>query len=230
MSPTRLFSIAIAALTGFCTTVDAQTTVTVDFQGSGVIGALLDQEQTPVDTPFSTTVAGNDPSGTALVFPGLTITTLGASSDPNAVVNGTLNNGIGVNSDVNTNMEADSEEPDQVEVAFAESLTFTFNQDVTITEVEFFGLDSDPMAAESVSFGGQTLLGEDGAGSDVFTFTAPGLFFAANDPIVFSEISGNGVGLETFTIITDAEGIPEPGSLAMLGMGSCLMIARRRRR
>lgn len=225
MSPAKLFTVAIVALTGLCNTVEAkQQTVTIDFQGSGVVGALLEADQTPVGTAFPTTVAGDDPMGNAVVLPGVTITTIGSSVDPNAVVNGTTNNGIGINSDVNFfDPPAANEEAAQLDSAFDESLTFTFNQDVTITEVEFFSLSDDPLLAESVSFAGQTLLGVDGAASDVFTFS-PGLFIPANDPIVFFEISGNGTALETFTIV-----VPEPSSLAMLGISGCLMFARRRR-
>ena len=232
MSLTKLFTVATITLAGLCNSAEAQTTtVTINFENNGVVGDLLEEAQTVVGDFFTTTVAGdtvvgNDAMGNPIVIPGLEITTVGASTDPLAVINGTTNNGIGINSDVNSNPDVMSEEPSQLDVAFEETLTFTFNQDVTITDVEFFGISNDAALGESVSFAGQTLLGSDLGTSDTFSF-APGLFFAANDPIVFAEISGNGVALETFTIVAT---VPEPGSLAMLGLGSVLMMTRRRRR
>ena len=236
MSLTKLFTVATITLAGLCNSAEAQTTtVTINFENNGVVGGLLEEAQTVVGDFFTTTVAGdtvagNDAMGNPIivpiVIPGLEITTVGTSTDPLALINGTTNNGIGINSDVNSNPDVMSEEAAQLDVAFEETLTFTFNQDVTVTDVEFFGISNDAALGESVSFAGQTLLGSDLGSSDVFTFT-PGLFFAANDPIVFAEISGNGVALETFTIVAT---VPEPGSLAMLGFGSALMMTRRRRR
>lgn len=233
MSPTKFFTIVIVALAGFCSSAEAQMVpITINFEGIGVVGGLLDADQTPVVTPaapgnaFITTVAGDDAAGNPIVAPGLMITTVGASDDPQAVINGVLNNGIGINSDVNFfDPPAANEEAAEVEASFGESLTFTFNQDVTITDVEFFGIDNSADSTESVSFAGQTLLGPSLGTSDVFTF-APGLFIPANNPIVFAEITGDGVALENFTILAT---IPEPGSLTMLGFGSVLMMIRRRR-
>ena len=227
MSLTKLFTVAAIALIWLCNSAEAQTTtVIINFEGAGVVGGLLEADQTVVGTPFTTTVAGDDLAGNPIVIPGLTITTVGSSLDPLAVINGTTNNGIGINSDVNANPAVANEEPSQLDVTFDETLTFTFNQDVTITDVEFFGISNDPLFNESVSFAGQTLLGSSLGSSDVFSF-APTLFIPANSAIIFEEISGDGVALENFTI--EFAGVPEPGSLAMLGISGCLMFARRRR-
>ena len=225
MSLTKLFSIAVLALVGLCGYAEAQQTVVINFQGDGVIGGILDSAQPQVGgMGFTTALAGDDLMGNPIVVPGFMLTTLGASSDPMATINGTLNNGLGINSDVNSNPMATSEEPAQLDAQFNESLTFTFNQDVTLVDVEFFGISNDAGLGESLSFAGMTLLGSDLGASDTFSF-APNFTVAANTPIVFEELVGNGVAIESLTIT-----VPEPGSLAMLGLGSGLMMLRRRRR
>ena len=125
MSPTKFFTIVIVALAGFCSSAEAQMVpITVNFEGSGVVGGLLDADQTVVGTTFPTTVAGDDAAGNPIVIPNLTITTEGASDDPQAVINGVLNNGIGINSDVNFfDPPAANEEAAEVEASFGESLT-----------------------------------------------------------------------------------------------------------
>ena len=110
-----------------------------------------------------------------------------------------------------------------------ESITFTFDQDIVITEAFFGSLGSFVTPVDSITFGGQ-LVNDANADSDVFDFTfdgtSPGLAIAAGDPLTITAGDGD-VGIRTFTVTVAS--VPEPSSFALLGLLSLGAVARRRR-
>jgi len=93
---------------------------------------------------------------------------------------------------------------------------------VKITEIDFSGFDT----GEAVNFGDLFIPFADVGAGDVLTFDSD-LIIAANTNILLSPAGSSSLGLQSITVHVD---VPEPGSLVMLGFGSVLMIARRRRR
>ncbi len=209
MSLSKIFVVLILGISVFCSSVEAEIVTTLDFRSGGEVGAAFDMG-TVVGTPVSANITA---------IPGLTITALGAATDTTAVLNATADR-FGINS-------AGADDSDGFETNFGESITFTFNQDVTILDIEFEDVDDSADSTDVIEFGGVSLPGTDLGSGDTFTFSPP-LFFAAGAPVLLQEISGNGFALQSFTIEVSA--VPEPGSLALFGLGSVLVMARRRRR
>ena len=213
MSLKKLFSFAVIALASFYSSAEAQI-ITIDFQTGGQVVDQLD----------TGTVVGTSVTADVAALPGLTLTAVGSATDIDAVLNATGSGGFGINS------AGGDDDSDGLDVAFDESITFTFNQDVTLLDVEFENIDDDPTSTDSVSFGGVTILGTALGTGDTFTFATP-LSFAANAPIVFSEITGDGVSLQFLTIevTADSPAIPEPSSAVLIALGlSGLSVLRRR--
>ena len=210
MSLKKLFSFAVIALASFYSSAEAQI-ITIDFESTGAVGAQLDG--TPVGTSVIATVAG---------APELNLTALGAANDSDANLNGTTA-GFGIDS-------PGADDSNGLEALLGETITFTFNQNVTLLDVEFENIDNNATSTDSVSFGGVTILGTALGTGDTFTFATP-LSFAANAPIVFSEITGDGVSLQFLTIevTADSPAIPEPSSAVLIALGlSGLSVLRRR--
>jgi len=229
MSITKIFPIVIIALMGFFSSANAQT-FTLDFLSNpGALGELLDQDangmQFPVGTPVTiTSVPGIDSTGAVVTIPGLALTVTGFATEAGGVLNATTGVGLGINA-------VGGDDSDGVEDDEGELITFSFNQGISITDIDFSGITDGAGSTEAVSFGGVDILGTSLGTGDVFTFSPP-VTFAAGAPIDFFEIvdpdlgiTGNGVSLTSFTF----EVVPEPGSLSMLGLGGVLMVIRRRR-
>lgn len=210
MSLKKILAIVIIAFAGLCSSAQAGIITTLDFQsGVGAVGAALDN--TVVGTPVTANITA---------IPGLTITAVGAATDAMADLNAT-GSGFGINS-------SGTDDSDGVETALGESISFSFNLPVTILDIEFENIVNSATSTEVAEFGGFNLPGTGLGTGDTFTFTPP-LSFAAGAPILFQEISGDGVSLQFLTIEAQPV-IPEPSSFALLGFGSFLMMARRRRR
>ena len=209
MSITRIFMVAVIAVAGFCSSVEAQTTTAViNFRsGSNNVGGVFDS------TPIGTTVTGNalDP-----LLTGLTVSVVGASNDPNAEIN-TSGTGIGIDS-------PGFDDVDGVEVDNGDQLTFTFNQAITVTEVDFSGV----VDGDSFVFNGQNLTQANLTSGDTYIPGTP-FTIAAGAPVIFAETAGNGITLQDITVLGSGAAVPEPSSLAVLGFGSVLMMVRRRR-
>ena len=72
----------------------------------------------------------------------------------------------------------------------------------------------------------QTIDGSALGSGDTFSFSGGGLFFAAGQTIFLEELSGDGFGLETFTI--EFSPVPEPTSALMFGSALLFMVRRKR--
>ena len=213
MSLTKIFPVVIIALAGFCVSAQAGIISVLDFtSANGSVGTALDNT-TVGQTVFTTNVGG---------LTGLTLTAQGTANAGSAFLDSS-SVGLGVNSSASNSLD----DADGVDLSSGESIAFTFSQDVSILAVDFENIDNGATPTDIVSFGSTSLPGSSLTGTDTFTF-APPLFFTAGTAINFSEIAGDGVTLRSLTVEVSA--VPEPGALAILGMGSVLVMVRRRRR
>ena len=190
----------------------ANADVVVQLTNDGATGALLDMGTSLADgiDPFLIPEAQT-------LFPGLTLAVDGTTNAASGTFNGT-GGSFGVNS-------AGGDDSQRQDVDFEETLTFTFNQDILITQVDFSSFGDDA----NVLFGGVLIEG----GQNIFTFDTPlavtagvGVDFAVS--LSDTGVAGTGVdvGIEDFTI---AVAVPEPSSLAVLGLLSGVAAIRRRR-
>ena len=103
-----------------------------------------------------------------------------------------------------------------------DSITFSFDQDVEITELEFASLTGN----DAINVNGTPFTNPSNAGA-VFAQDPP-ISLAAGESLTFTASSGN-VGLLNIDV-TVASAVPEPSSAALLGLLSLGVVARRRRR
>ena len=171
--------------------------------------------------------AALDSTGTFSIS-GLTITATAAGGDVNA-----LTSSLGVD----TPSAVGSDDSDQIEFDFSESLTFVLSfagaTSVTLTEIDFAGIGAAGAGDGAfVNVAGTGFLLETGAAgfsgsSDVWT-PPGGISLNSGDTIVFSaeSVAGASFGLQTITF----DIVPEPamGISAMLGI--LLVFSRRRAR
>jgi hypothetical protein len=127
------------------------------------------------------------------------------------------------------NAEASGDDTDQFDTGAggAEIMTFSFNEAGTFDSIDFASLTEDTETEAVLSFTGGNTFNINNAntdGGDVFTLSTPEAF-TANQQITLSTSSDNhNFALQSFTVT-----IPEPASLALVGLGGLLIAGRRRR-
>jgi len=112
----------------------------------------------------------------------------------------------------------------------SESFTFVFNKAVTISQIDFIGLDSS--ATFVLDVGSTTINISEGdlsnASSDIYTPTG-------GDATTLSNITaGTSIGFSVSSGVVGLQGIslnvvPQPASLALLGLGGLMLVTGRRR-
>ena len=148
-----------------------------------------------------------------------------------------LNNGTALNGDA---AEATGAFPESSTINGGEEFVFSLDTDVTFSDIRFFGFDDGEFATVTV----------DGLGPVTFNNANPteSIVVDGDTSVVFFQTDPFGDDLiEAGTLITVAGGnlddefqfnsftvtvptsVPEPSSLAILGLGGLLMVTRRRR-
>jgi len=143
---------------------------------------------------------------------GLTITI--HSLGPDGSLNATATS-LGINGATDTDTDA-------FESAFGQFATFSFSQTVSISQLDFTNFEN---TGEVFNFGGVAIIYDDlsNATTDVYDFGVP-LEISANTQFTIQATSGR-IGIEAMTLAT----VPEPSSIALLGLGGLATLLRRRR-
>ena len=143
---------------------------------------------------------------------GLTITI--HSLGPDGLLNAT-GTSLGINGASDTDTDA-------FESAFGQFATFSFNQAVSITQLDFTSFDN---TGEVFNFGGVVINNGDlsNGTTDVYDFVVP-FEITANTQFTIQATSGT-IGIEAMTLTA----VPESSSIALLGLGGLATLLRRRR-
>ena len=177
--------------------------VFLDNSNSGT-GSILDGETGPVGPVAVPEVAGLNISVTG-------ISTGGGSSSP-------ILNATGTSMGINATGDADT---DAFEAAFSQSVTFRFDQKVSITALDFTSFS----AGESFDFDGVSITNGDlsNGTTDTYDFGSPHII-SANTDFTLQATAGT-IGIENITLTV----VPEPSTAALLGLGGIALILRRRK-
>ena len=197
-------TLAILACSAFGAISGQAATVLLD-NTTGGLGELLDNlDADDIGTPASTiTVPGF--TGLTIEFLSIATTAVGTGSDLNSTAAS-----FGINS-------AGTDDTDAFDADLSEIATFSFNQDVEITTIDFATFT----VGEAFNFGGQSITFSDNI-STIYTFSTP-LAIAANTSFSMQATTGT-IGIESFEVTA----VPEP-STALLGAIGALALLRRRR-
>ena len=179
---------------------------------SGPIPFLVDADEDVIDTPGSEVV---------------TVSLLGISSNDTgatSVSSGFANFGINSSGSLDSSTNLDS--------VLEEQFTISFNRPVEITEIDFsqFGDAERFQVGDRIINGTDTILNS----SDDADLSDDPIIVEANTPILFAPLqtvldTNSSVNLIEVRVNLLAPTIPEPSSLALLGLGAIGLVSRRRR-
>ena len=225
------FLLTMIAVGAFASVANADI-VNIDLTNDGPDGMILDANQTLADgiDPFT-------PANALADFPGLTLAIDGTTTAASGSFNGTPGT-FGINSN------GTPDDSQRLDGDLSETVIFTFNQDVLITLIDFtsFGADSTAVITDSEGTvfnltGAQNVeefgrdVNENGAidnANPIVALAGVGVSIAAGSatPIPVDGRTSPDFGLEDIQIHVV---VPEPGSLAVLGLLGGVAAIRRRR-
>ena len=117
------------------------------------------------------------------------------------------------------------------DATFGESVTFAFNQDLFITEIDLNSTLAGGLG-DAFEVGGVAITDADTPSSDIFSFinadSPDGLFVAAGDGVLL-QATGGSVQLDSLTVQI-APPVPEPSTAVLLVSLGMIGVARRRRK
>ena len=230
------FLLTMIAVGAFASVANADI-VNIDLTSDGPDGTILDANQTLADG-----IDAFNPANAEADFPGLTLAIDGTTTAASGSFNGTPGT-FGINS------AGGGDDSQRLDGDLSETLIFTFNQDVLITLIDFtsFGADSTAVITDSEGTvfnltGAQNVeeFGRDVNGNGAIDNANPivalagvGVSIAAGSatPIPVDGRTSPDFGLEDIQIhvVVPDVAVPEPGSLAVLGLLGGVAAIRRRR-
>ena len=153
-----------------------------------------------------------DPAATIAVpeINGLFITVHGITADGHLNTTATS---LGINGTSDTDTS-------RFESIFNQSVTFSFSQDVSITQLDFTSFEN----GETFDFADTSIANTDltNGTTDTYDFSTP-LLITANSQFTLQATTGD-IGIEAMTLTV----IPEPSSTALIALGGLALILRRR--
>ena len=184
----------------------------VDFRIGGNLGSVADFDlnNSPPETFSISGIAG-----LSITFESISSSSAGARINANSDRFGIDSTGTGSGSD----------DSDEFQASLSEVVSFSFNQAVEITELDFVSFGD----AEEFEFAGVTIAGNASNlnGNDVLDLSAATISLNANEVFSMEATSGS-IGFQSMTLDVQASAVPESSSLvAIASLGIALTVQRR---
>ena len=116
-------------------------------------------------------------------------------------------------------------------VSFNETLVLSLDTDVVFDEIDLFGVNPDETVIATIGDSSFTFTNNQNGSSDLVVnpFGVDNVITAGTDISFASPVGGPENGAFGLNSITVTQAVPEPSSIALLGLGGSLLLARRRR-
>lgn len=111
----------------------------------------------------------------------------------------------------------------------AEILQFSFDQDVTITQITLSSYSGSESATFTIGSFAAINLSPLAAASDIYDFTTDNTL-STGSLALLTWVSGNGFSVDSITVETMGAIVPEPSSVMLLGMSGIMLACYRSRR